>query len=47
MKTMLDELSILTLDSGAEKKEKEEEPDAGDEPSGNEGTGGGTGNNPL
>lgn len=47
MKTMLDELSIQTLDSGTEKK-KEEAPDAGDEPTGDEGTGGGaTGGNPL
>ena len=47
MKTMLDELSIQTLDSGTEKK-KEEAPDAGDEPTGEEGTGGGaTGGNPL
>ena len=47
MKEMLEELSILTLDSRAEEK-KEEEPDAGDEPSGDEGTGGGvTGGNPL
>ena len=47
MKTMLDELSIQTLDSGTETK-KEEAPDAGDEPTGDEGTGGGaTGGNPL
>lgn len=43
---MLDELTIQMLDGGVEKK-KEEDPDAGGEPSNDEGTGGAAEGNPL